>query len=122
LELNTKRKAAAASRLRERSLSEWMAVIGRIAASDFCQGKNDRGWVATFDFLIQPSTATKALEGAYDNRTVHSTGKPTQGVRLQGVFHDTMQKLGITPETMQRPERPALAPQRPVRALMGGES
>lgn len=47
--------------------------MGRISTSDFCRGKNERGWVATFDWLLQPDTAIKVLEGKYDNR-----GKPTR--------------------------------------------
>ena len=40
----------------------------RIVLSDFCNGKNDRGWKANFDFLLRPNTHIKAMEGAYDNR------------------------------------------------------
>jgi len=116
LELNTKRKAGAASRLRERPLSEWMAVIGRIAASEFCQGKNDRGWVATFDFLIQPGTATKALEGAYDNRVAHirPTGKETLGAKAIRASNEFSADL-------ERRTAPALGPQRPQRQIAAGE-
>lgn len=68
LELSDKRKRAAQMRLRERPLDDWRRVIESIARSDFCRGQNDRGWVATFDWLVQPDTATKVLEGKYDNR------------------------------------------------------
>lgn len=46
----------------------WSEIIERIAASNFCCGHNDRGWVATFDWLIQPETHEKVSEGKYDNR------------------------------------------------------
>lgn len=49
--------------------SYWVEVIQKLAASDFCNGKNDNSWVATFDFLLKPETQDKALEGKYDNRT-----------------------------------------------------
>lgn len=49
-------------------LEQWADVIKKIAANDFCNGKNDRGWKANFDFLLKPDTLHKALEGAYDNR------------------------------------------------------
>lgn len=48
---------------------EWCAVISRINASDFCIGKNDRNWKATFDWLLQPDVYLKVSEGKYDNRT-----------------------------------------------------
>jgi hypothetical protein len=35
--------------------------------SAFCRGENDRGWRADFDFLLQPKSFTKLLEGAYDH-------------------------------------------------------
>lgn len=68
VELTDKRKRHAQVRLRERSLDEWREVIRRISVSDFCLGVNDRGWVASFDFLLQADTAAKVLEGKYDNR------------------------------------------------------
>lgn len=72
LELNVGRTTAARARLKERpDLAQWRAIVERINASDFCRGQNDRGWVATFDWLLQPDTAAKVLEGKYDNR-----GKP----------------------------------------------
>lgn len=67
--LSPKRKVKAASRLKaEPSPEYWESVIKRIAASDFCNGDNNSGWKADFDFLVQPDTHLKALEGKYDNR------------------------------------------------------
>jgi hypothetical protein len=36
------------------SLSDWQNSIDAIMASDFHNGKNNRGWVADFDFFINP--------------------------------------------------------------------
>lgn len=47
----------------------WGTIMARIATSGFCNGKNDRGWKATFDWFIRPETQHKILEGHYDNRT-----------------------------------------------------
>ena len=46
----------------------WIEIIKRIVASDFCMGKNERGWKANFDFLMRPDTQYKVLEGQYDNK------------------------------------------------------
>jgi hypothetical protein len=46
----------------------WIDAVKRIAASDFCVGKNSQGWSATFDFMLQESKFAKILEGVYDNR------------------------------------------------------
>lgn len=67
-ETGTKRRKAALARLRERPLDEWRPVIARVAASRFCCGVNDRGWRADPEWLLKPETATKVLEGKYDNR------------------------------------------------------
>jgi len=53
---------------KELNEAEWIEVIKKIAASDFCNGKNDRGWKANFDFLIKPGTWLKAQEGVYDGK------------------------------------------------------
>lgn len=68
IELTDKREVAARARLADRSLAQWGDVIARINASAFCCGQNDRAWVATFDWLLQPDVAVKVLEGKYDNR------------------------------------------------------
>ena len=69
-ELTDSRHKHATVRLREKpQLEHWRGVVQRINASDFCRGQNERGWVATFDWLLQPDTAVKVLEGKYDNRT-----------------------------------------------------
>lgn len=67
--LSEKRKTAALARLRDLpSRDEWVSVIARIQASPFCRGENERGWVASFDWLIQRDTALKVSEGKYDYR------------------------------------------------------
>jgi hypothetical protein len=65
---NAGRNKKADLRFKDHSDLEWVGIIERIAASDFCCGVNDRGWKATFDWLLQSETALKVLEGKYDNR------------------------------------------------------
>jgi hypothetical protein len=58
------------------------AAVKKAAASDFCCGKNDRGWVATFDFLVERQGKLEALmEGKYDNRSANGR----RNHRLEGV-------------------------------------
>lgn len=47
----------------------WRMFCAKCAASDFLSGKNDRGWMASFDWAIQPTknNILKTLEGGYDN-------------------------------------------------------
>lgn len=44
------------------------AACKRVAESDFCSGKNDRTWRATFEWMLQPDVVVKVMEGKYDNR------------------------------------------------------
>lgn len=58
--------------------SYWVKIVQRIAKSPFCTGDNDRGWLASFDFLIQPETRHKVDEGKYDPRS-HGPRGPNGG-------------------------------------------
>lgn len=57
-------------RWREKPNEEyWVRVINRINRSSFCQGKNDRQWIADIEFLIRPDTHSRVLEGKFDDKT-----------------------------------------------------
>lgn len=63
------RRKLIAARWREQPSQEyWEEIIVRLVRSKFCQGQNQRGWRATFDFLIQPETQHKVREGRYDDK------------------------------------------------------
>jgi hypothetical protein len=66
--LTPKRLAAVKSRLRDTPLEQWGPLIDRVMTSPWLTGQNDRGWVANFDWLMRPDTATKVEEGIYDRR------------------------------------------------------
>lgn len=73
-EMSTKRAKHIKARLIERPMSEWEHVFRRIQESAFCRGENDRGWRASFDWVIgSPDVAVKVLEGKYDDRTPRSS-------------------------------------------------
>ena len=55
------------ARLRDSTIDEWQQAMAALERSAFCRGENDRGWRADFDFLLQPKSFTKLLEGAYDH-------------------------------------------------------
>lgn len=68
-ELTDGRRKKISARLGERSLDDWGVVMVRVNASAFCRGLNDRGWKASFDWLIENAdNAVKVLEGKYDDR------------------------------------------------------
>lgn len=45
-----------------------LTVFQNIEESDFCRGKNDRGWKANIDFILREDKFVSALEGRYNNK------------------------------------------------------
>ena len=53
-------------RLREYpDIDDWQRAFATIRETPWMHGKNDRGWKADFDFLLQAKSFTKLNEGAY---------------------------------------------------------
>lgn len=67
--MTDKRKASLKARIEEHGIPAILKAIATIEDSDFLLGRNDRGWKANFDWLLQPSSMTKLIEGAYHGRT-----------------------------------------------------
>ena len=69
------------ARVRENSKEDLVEVVRKAAVSDFLNGKNDRSFIATFDWLIKPNNFPKVLEGNYDNKKpiVNETTETTIG-------------------------------------------
>lgn len=70
----SKRYNCLKARLREYGKDDVISAIHNIADSDFLQGKNNRGWIITFDWFVLPTNFPKVLEGNYNNR---GNSKPT---------------------------------------------
>lgn len=61
------------ARLKERSLQEWEEVFRLMTASPFMCGGGNKGWKASFYWIIKNSdNAGKVLEGNYQNPGEHS--------------------------------------------------
>lgn len=52
--------------VRRHPIDDITEAISAIERSSFCRGENDRGWRADFDFLLQPKSFTRLIEGTYD--------------------------------------------------------
>lgn len=97
-EVSEKRLIKIRERLKEcRDMAQWQEAIERLAESNFANGKNDRGWKASFDFLLQPDSRIKALEGKYSNST-RTTGLYTDSEfswdQEAGYVLEAMKKFG----------------------------
>ena len=71
----SKRYNCLKARLREYGKDDVISAINNIADSDFLQGKNNRGWIITFDWFVLPTNFPKVLEGNYNQRKPMSEPK-----------------------------------------------
>jgi hypothetical protein len=90
-ESSTRRKACETRWRSNPDPKFWEQVVKRIAASNFCGGSSNTSWIATFDWLIRPDTATKVLEGKYDNR--HHTGRQLGAFERDGDLDAEIESL-----------------------------
>lgn len=64
--LTPARRRTLNARIREHPISDFTEAISAIERSPFLLGENDRAWRADFDFILQPTSFTKLIEGSYD--------------------------------------------------------
>lgn len=75
--LTPDRRRKLTARLREcGGLEGWRQAMANILASEFLRGKNERGWRANLDFVLQPTSFGKLCDGVYGAaleapRTIH---------------------------------------------------
>lgn len=67
LKATEKRKRSIEARVRELGIEKVYEAITKASASSFCRGGGPRGWKADIDFIINPNSIIKILEGKYDN-------------------------------------------------------
>jgi len=70
-QITDKRKQHIAARWKEHpDMNFWREVFTRLTTAKHCQGWNDRGWQADFDFLLQNNDKyVRLMEGKYDRPT-----------------------------------------------------
>lgn len=76
-----KRKTAIQARIREHGIDAVYEMITIASKSDFLNGKNNRNWVANFDWLFLPTNFQKVIEGNYNDRI--DTSNTNDGGRKQ---------------------------------------
>ena len=60
------------ARLKDASLDDIKEVFRIAQASDFLKGNNQRGWKASFDWVMNPTNYAKVAEGLYKNKEVRN--------------------------------------------------
>ena len=76
--VSDKRKGMINARIKEFGKKTFSEMIRKAYASDFLRGQNNRGFKATFDWLIKPTNFEKIISGNYDNRSSENIGNNTE--------------------------------------------
>lgn len=63
-----KRLGCLRARIGEAGVDGVLEAIAAVPKSEFLCGTNDRGWRADFDFIMQPTSFARLLEGRYETR------------------------------------------------------
>ena len=83
--MSDQRKSNVRARIREYGgdVQKVYMAIDKAMASDFMNGKNGKGWVASFDWMMCPSNFPKVLEGNYDNEQPAGSQQPQAAAKAQ---------------------------------------
>lgn len=83
--MSDQRKSNVRARIREYGgdVQNVYKAIDKAMASDFMNGKNGKGWVASFDWMMCPSNFPKVLEGNYDNEQPAGSQQPQAAAKAQ---------------------------------------
>ncbi|WP_333837948.1 hypothetical protein [Novosphingobium sp.] len=90
--LSDARRRHAAKLIREHGEEGFRAAIRAIMRSRFLRGENDRGWKADLDFLLQPKSFLKLIEGAYDRSNRARTDRRHEPDAAMAILQ---QRLGL---------------------------
>lgn len=81
--LSSKRQDSIRARIREHGQDAFIEMVRKAALSEFLKGNNNRGFQASFDWLIKPSNFQKTIEGNYDNRSKENKRSSADIERIQ---------------------------------------
>lgn len=77
--IDDRRKSWIMARLKTFSLDDLYEAFTKASESTFLNGDNQRGFIATFDWIVRPTNFPKILEGNYDDRRPATTIGPKAG-------------------------------------------
>lgn len=86
--MSERRKSAIKARLQDFTLEEIKKAFTNAEESDFLKGKNDRGWRASFDWLMNENNLAKVLEGNYDNKKGSDKNAGSGNIEIPGLHRD----------------------------------
>lgn len=94
--LSETRRKHAARLIREHGEEGFRVAIKAIIRSRFLRGENGTGWRADLDFLLQPKSFLKLIEGAYDRS---NRARPDQRHEPDPAMAILQQRLGLAGDT-----------------------
>ena len=106
--LSEARKRAIKARLNTYTLEDFKQCFENAEASSFLTGKNDREWIATFDWLIKDTNMAKVLEGNYADRGVAAKAREHEEwfeMRLRQTFEEPPKTAADDPDIWERAEK-----------------
>ena len=65
--MQKQRQKQIAARIREYGEEVFFDAMKNAVASDFLNGKNRRGWIASFDWFVKPTNFAKVVDGNYND-------------------------------------------------------
>lgn len=65
--MQKQRQKQIAARIREYGEEVFFDAMEKAVASDFLNGKNRRGWIASFDWFVKPTNFAKVVDGNYND-------------------------------------------------------
>jgi hypothetical protein len=117
--LNEERRGRCVQRLRDGlTLDDFRAAIQRARATPFLAGGGERGWRASFDWLIANDTnVRKVLDGVYDGIPRRSEGAPA---RSREAAAATESRAGMGPVAAAVGAKLSAAATEELRVRLGG--
>ena len=99
-QINNQRSEWLMARVKEYGKDAILEMIDKAAASDFLNGRNGRGFVATFDWLMRPNNFPKVIDGNYDNNnnsngTTNSNGYIAPELRATQERREQEERLAV---------------------------
>ena len=89
--VSPQRRSALKARIKDvGGLDAWCEAITRAGKSPHLTGNNNRGWTATFDWLVNPTNFTKLMEGNYDERSNAGNQQQSNSNARSGAHHSLM--------------------------------
>lgn len=76
---NTNRFKMLQKRIKDYGVKGILSGIENVRNSDFLNGKNKKGWQATFDWFIGPDNFSKVMDGNYANKQLQARPYQQQG-------------------------------------------